>query len=257
MKYLQGKRILLTRTAEQNQATAKLVRDSGAIPVCLPCASIEVSDTHIHRAMQVLQSWPASDTDVIFSSRNGVWAVAQTVPDMARILSAYRVVAVGAKTAGALRQYGIHTVFQPDTASQQGLIRFYQNQTRPRHAVFFRARIGSSTLTDWLSSHGIQTHLCPAYDTHYLEQNEPEAYELLQHGDIDAVLLGSARTAEFYAQKTREIPADRMPVVATMSPQVTKAADKWGLRVQVTATEPSFEAMLHGLNDYFATQEKG
>ena len=256
MKHLHGKHILLTRTPEQNKETAKLVTSLGAIPESLPCTSIISLPQPIQQAWAGLQEFP-ENTDVIFSSRNGVQAVAEHVNDFQQLLSRFRVIAVGEKTAQALKNYGIHAGWMPNQASQQGLITDYPKYGLPKHAVFFRAETGSDALLDFLIDQGVQTTLVTAYKAILNPEENTTMIQQLQKGEIDAVLLGSARTAEFYLQKTGDLKLANHPAIAVMSPQVEKAADKLGLNVQVIAKQPSFKAMLESLNDYFATMKKG
>ena len=257
MNHLHGKHILLTRTEAQNKTTAELVAKLDATPVLFPCTHIEVLRQSIQDGINALSQLPAQDVDIIFSSRNGVEAVAKTLPKLAETLAKYRVIAVGEKTAQSLKKYGIQPCWTPQTASQQGLIEAYPDHGLPKHAVFFRAKVGSDDLLNFLAKHNIHTKLCPAYDTLLNPEAQPEVLQQIKQGQIDAVLLGSARTTEFYSQKTHSIPNKTQPIVAVMSEQVRKAADKSGLNVQVVASELSFNAMLQGLNDYFATHEKG
>ncbi|MDQ7004472.1 MAG: uroporphyrinogen-III synthase [Ghiorsea sp.] len=257
MNHLQDKHILLTRTEAQNKTTAKLVSKVGAMPVLFPCASIQILTENIQHAWQILSQLPTKNTDIIFSSRNGVEAVAQTVPKLAETLAKYRVIAVGEKTAQSLQERDIQPNWQPQIASQQGLIQDYPSHELPKYILFFRAKAGSDDLLNFLEQHGVHTKLCLAYDTLIQTEAQPQVLQQLKQGHIDAVLLGSARTAEFYAKKIQSTPNKARPVVAVMSQQVRKAADKLGLNVQVVASEPSFHAMLQGLNDYFEQHDKG
>ncbi len=257
MNHLQQKRILLTRTAEQNQQTAKLVASLGAIPVLFPCNQVQALPEAINKAWQVLQQPPQQATDIIFSSRNGVEAVANHVSDMASILSNYRVIAVGQKTASVLSEHGIHPAWLPSQASQLGLVQDYPKHGLPKHAYFFRAETGNDDVLSFLAQKQVNTHLVPCYQTIKNDEAYPEVLRQLEDNRIDAVLIGSARTADFYVQKVGDLDLANRPTIAVMSQQVTKAADKLGLNVQVIANKPSFSAMLQGLNDYFAMQEKG
>jgi uroporphyrinogen-III synthase len=255
MKYLHHKRILLTRTAQQNQHTAALVSSLGATPVLFPCNVIQALPEQIHPAWQSLQQQHSTQTDIIFSSQNGVEAVAGCVTDFAKTLSAYRVIAVGQKTAASLKTQGVDPTWVAKQASQQGLIQDYPKHGLPKQAYFFRATVGSDALVDFLATQQVPTTLVSCYQTVIDEQAQPEVLQDLKNKQIDAVLLGSARTAEFYRQKVGDLSLANTPAIAVMSPHVRKAADKLGLNVQVIAKEPSFEAMLLGLNDYFATQD--
>ena len=257
MNHLQQKRILLTRTAEQNQQTAKLVTSLGAIPVLFPCNQVQALPGVINKAWQDLQQPTKQTTDIIFSSRNGIEALANNVSGMANVLANYRVIAVGKKTASALEEHGIHPAWLPDHASQQGLIHDYPKHGLPKQAVFFRAETGSDDVLNFLAQKQVSVNLVKCYRTMLNDKAYPEVLRQLEENRIDAVLIGSARTADFYAQKVGDLDLANRPTIAVMSQQVTKAADKLKLNVQVVANQPSFKAMLQDLNDYFAKLKKG
>ncbi len=251
MSFLAGKRILLTRTVEQNLLTDSLVRDYAATPVHFSCVNLEILSQNIHSALKKLQGVTTEYTDIIFSSRNGVLAVASCDDNLAYTLQHFRIVAVGKKTAQALKKLNINTAFIPTDASQQGLIQVYQTQTPPQQVFFFRAEEGSDALADYFDTLNIKTQLVSAYRTTCNTEDASPMVQELRHQRIDAVLLGSAKTALFYCQRIANLELANQPIIAVISKQVAEAADKLGLNVQVIAEEPSFKAMLDGLNQHF------
>jgi len=253
MQNLHAKNILLTRASEQNKKTATLLKNYGANPVLFPCLDIEYLNGDIQTGITKLKQSHAGTTDVIFSSSNGVFAVAAAVANFTQIFSAFRIVAIGAKTAEALKTIGCPAHVIPNEASQMGLIESYKQLVLPKQVFFFRAEEGSDALTNYLTAKNVAWSLVPAYRTHCNTSPAPEILQQLKNGDIDAVLLGSAKTALFYIQKTQSLNLANKPVIVAMSPHVAQAADKLGLAVQVIAQRPSFKAMLDGLNQYFTS----
>lgn len=257
MSHLKGKHILLTRTAEQNKNTAQVVEKTGAIPVLFPCIHITYLSENIQQTLAEIQTEEPVNTDIIFSSSNGVKAVASCVHSLKKSLQGFRIVAVGHKTAQALAEHDCTPAFIPKEASQKGLIAAYQRQNMPQKAYFFRAEEGSDDLLLALKQQGVDTHLIPSYRASCPNDDVSPIISQLKNKAIDAVLLGSAKTAAFYVQRIANLNLANAPVIAVMSPQVEKAADKLGLKVQIIANKPSFSAMLQGLDDYFAAQDKG
>jgi len=252
MNFLYGKHILLTRTAEQNKATAKLVESYHAKAVLFPCLSIEYLPQNIQPSFDALVQTTPATTDIIFSSRNGVLAVAHSIKNINQTLQGFRIVAVGKKTAQTLSEYGLESHIIPDISSQQGLISSYKTEIKPKNVFFFRAEQGSDALLTFFAGQNIKTQLVPCYRSISSGEPSKNAQHQLEAGNIDAVLLGSAKTAQFYVQKTNHLQLANRPVIAVMSPQVAEAADKLGLTVQVIAERPSFKAMLDGLDAYFS-----
>lgn len=255
MKYLLGKSILLTRSVAQNKATAKLVTEAGAKPVLFPCLDITYLTSSIQQGLNQLQQSPLASTDVIFSSSNGVLALAQTASNLATTLADYRIVAIGKKTAAALQSIGCPAHIIPDKSSQLGLIQAYQSQPLPKQVFFFRAQEGSDSLCDFFKQQHIPCTLIASYQSGCLQEDATAIIQQLQQDHVDAVLLASARTAAFYVQRIGDITLANKPAIAVISPQVAEAADKLGLSVQVVARDTSFKAMLDGLNQYFAHKE--
>ena len=255
MKHLQHKNILLTRTPEQNIETAKLLASFAANPVYFPCMQVTSFPDEINKGLEALERQEKEACDIIFSSTNGVHAVAAQTKHLANALGRTRIVAVGRKTAQALAQYGIEADILPDDESQAGLVEYYRQNELPERAFFFRAREGSNALEDFFQANGIPLILIPCYDTSCNQDSFPDVLQQLTENTIDAVLLGSAKTSQFYVEKVSNLELANRPVVVVMSPQVAQAADKLGLSVQVIAEEPGFRAMLDGLNRYYENSQ--
>jgi len=252
MNFLHDKHILLTRTAEQNKTTAKLVASYHAKAVFFPCLSIEYLPRNIQSSFDILSETTPTTTDIIFSSRNGVLAVANSIKDMRQILQGFRIVAVGKKTAQTLSEYGLKSHIIPEISSQQGLVAAYKAETKPKNVFFFRAEQGNDALLDFFATQNIKTQLVHCYRSICSDDPNKNTKNQLEAGEIDAVFLGSAKTAQFYVQKINHLQLANRPAIVVMSPQVAEAADKLGLTVQVIAKKPSFKAMLDGLNVYFS-----
>ncbi|MFQ5519405.1 MAG: uroporphyrinogen-III synthase, partial [Mariprofundus sp.] len=74
---------------------------------------------------------------------------------------------------------------------------------------------------------------------------------MLQQGEIDAVLLGSAKVARFYLHRIGSLALANKPVLAVISEQLAVDARELGLNVQIVAKHASFDAMLDALVEYF------
>lgn len=253
MSHLSGKSILLTRGGEQNNKLANLVHEYGATPILFPCLSREILTHNIIAAVDMLLTLNPDDTDIIFTSQNGVTALGETFPNIASKINHFRIVAVGKKTAHALVELGCKVSFTPDVESQLGLISKYADIRLPKHVVFFRAEEGGDELSTALISQGIDVNMVFAYRTECDMQQPLSSFESLTKKNVDAVLLGSAKTAECYVKRLNNLDIANAPVIIVMSQQVAEAADKLGLTVQVIAKLPNFEAMLASLNAYFAS----
>ncbi len=248
---LSDKQILVTRAEKHCLALSRLVESYGAIPLCLPCLAIEDMPQSIAVGMRLL----ADCSDVLFTSACGVHAVAKAVAENGRrlddVLLNRRIAAVGTKTATALSQLGLRVDIVPQIASQDGLIEAYSTHGLPDGLLFFRAEQGRDDLVKSMLQQGVKVAVVPAYRTICPSGDARDVIAKLQAGDIDAVLLGSPRTAAHYLQRVGSEQTANRPVIAVMSEKMAVAVRELGLRVQVVAKEASFEAMLDALAEYF------
>lgn len=248
---LLGKRILITRAAHQLGELADRIRQRGAIPVAFPCLEYKPLQRSVRQQLAALQT----GDDIAFTSVNGVRCVADAAEGrLASLLRDHRIAAVGERTASCLKQQEIKAHIIPKTASQKGLIAAYREMGLPQRLIFFRAEEGGEELATYLRANGSQVITVPTYRTTCPDDDPAPTITLIQQGLIDAVMLGSAKTARHYLQRIGNVALANRPAIAVISRQVAQAAEEIDLQVQVIAKEASFTAMLDGLNDYFANK---
>jgi len=256
MSTLRGKRILITRAAEQAGDVARLVRKRGANPVPFPCLAIECLPDPVRAALPLLVRPGAQ---ALFTSVNGVQCVARTLGEaFASRFSDLPVVAVGRRTAEALAALGVRVAWTPRTSSressQTGLIEAWRDHGLPAHLIFFRAETGGDAVIRAMKQAGVAVHLIPAYRAICPNDDAAPVRDMLERNDVDAVLLGSARAARHYVQRVGDPALAGRPVIAVISRQVARACREIGLGVQVVAKEASFASMLDGLAAWFGEQ---
>ncbi len=247
---LKHQRILLTRSVEHLPALEAQVVARGAVPVLLPCLAVQWCDAAIKQAGASFSSY----SDVVFTSSNGVHAVAGCIADgldLRSLCAGKRIAAVGRKTADALQAYGVTADIVPDLASQDGLIAAYIERGLPGSLLFFRAVEGRESLAKALQQQGVKVKMVVAYRTVCPQDDAADVIHRMQQHEIDAVLLGSAKTARFYIQRMGSLKLADQTVLVAISESLAVALRKMGLSVQVVAKQASFEAMLDALAEYF------
>jgi len=250
MNMLSGKHILVTRSRTQAAATVALVRRYGAVPVQFPCLEVQCLPGNIRHGLKLLRQ---EGGHVLFTSSNSVLCVGEILgPDFADSLEAAQVAAVGSNTAAKLREFGINRVMTPRATSQEGLMSAYQQEGLPRRLVFFRAEEGRDMLTTALRKRGVEVHLVHAYRTICPEGDASEIKLALAERRIDAVMLGSAKTARHYVQRIGKAELANRAVLAVISRQVADYAQTLGLNVQLIAKQASFSSILDGLDHFFS-----
>jgi len=246
---LVGRNILITRTSDQAESTATDIRNRGGSPLLLPCLEMVCQEKNIRASKPVLEKGTG---EVLFTSRNGVACVAAALGDMfAPLLSSHQVTAVGEKTATALSQLNVRATMQPELASQTGLVEAYKERGIPEQILFYRAEEGSDLLADALTASGCNVTTIHAYRMQCPDSDASAMIRKIELKEVDAVLLGSAKTVRNYLQRIGSLEVANIPAIAVISRQVAKAAEEAGLSVQAVAKTASFDAMLDALVDYF------
>jgi len=266
-----GKRILITRASGQTESIAKRILQRGGIPVSFPCMAVVCLADSVRRSVSLFED---DRVQVLFTSSNGVHCVAAILGDaFVSTLQAVSVVAIGRHTTDALEALGVQVAWTSPLASQEGLIDTYRQRGLPGRLIFFRAEQGGDILFNALKAMGVDVYLVPAYRTICPDDDASVVIQALKNGKIDAVLLGSARTARHYVQRVKkELERERKgavslfrseesklppfflanrPVMAVISQQVANETRAMGLDVQVVAKEASFASMLDGLEAWF------
>jgi len=248
---LKGKRILLTRASHQLDNIEKMVRACGAEPLLFPCLTLEANEAELEQGIALLPEF----SDLLFTSANGVLTLASYYHGQNLTLKAAvgnkRIAAVGEKTATALKALDIAVDIIPEVASQDGLITAYASYGAPERLLFFRAEEGRDRLASELEKQGVTVKTVKGYRTVCPDDDASETVAMLAAGQIDAVLLGSSKTARHFLQRINSIELANRPVVVAISPLMADETEKLGLNVQVVAKSASFESMLDDLTEYF------
>ena len=246
---LTGKRILITRAVQQTTETTALIEKTGATCIAFPCLEYQVLQDSIQQGLSLAKGY----SDIVFTSVNGIHAVFKNCSSAHMDeLQKKRIAVVGAKTAAALKNYGLQASIIPTTSSQQGLIQHYQAHGLPQSMLFFRAEDGSDALLEYLQNQGVKTCLIKAYRSICPTNDNSEVLTMLKKNSIDATLLGSSKTVAHYLQRIGNLELANRPVLVAISQQVDNAADKLGLKVQLIAKQANFPSMLESLAEYFS-----
>lgn len=188
---------------------------------------------------------PRQDAGVtIFTS-----STAADILDAANWHSDTTVVAIGPKTAGALRQIGIDVDVVPERYSSAGLVDELAATVAGARVEVARSDHGSPTLLDGLNAAGAYVHETVLYR---LERPDDagRSIDAVRDGDVDGIAFTSSLTVERFL----DLAADRgvedavrtalgaLTVGAIGEPTARTAAEN-GLSVDVVADEATFESL--------------
>ena len=237
---LAGRRIVVTRAAEQADELAELLQQLGAVPVVMPLIEIVRDPGEIEQ----LAALALDDFDwLIVTSPNG----ASCLLDAAvAIPSATRVAAIGTATAAALRTAGIAVALIPTVQSAAGLLAEFP--AGAAKALVVQAATAEPTLAEGLAASGLLVTVVAAYRTAPARVNVGQQLAALS---ADAVLFASGSAARAWADVFGD---STPPVVVAIGPQTAAAATDAGLKVSVVAADHSLSGMVEALERHLSSQ---
>jgi uroporphyrinogen-III synthase len=233
MSPLAGRRIVITRAADQADATAALVMARGATPVVMPL--IDIVDDDAGMAALARLSMDSFDW-IAVTSPNGARRVA------AMLRSPHpKLAAVGRSTAAALQRCDLVA----DVQSAAGLLRVFPRG--PGRALVVQAAGAEATLVNGLIEAGWDVTAISAYRTVAVR---PSAAQQIAALSADAVLFASGSAVRAWAQV---FGTAAPPVVVAIGHQTVSAAERVGLKISTSSADHSIEGMLAALETYLST----
>jgi uroporphyrinogen III methyltransferase/synthase len=258
-KPLFGKRVLVTRAADQAASMAQALRDAAAEPVLAPAIRIAspANEAALHNAVAEVGSYAW----LVLTSRNGVDAFFGELRRQgadARRLGGVRVAAIGPATAACLREHGIEPDAMPDEyraeAVAEVILARHAGDMRGASVLLVQAEVARDALPDKLKKAGARVEQVPAYRTlPPLAAERARLRETLERGEMDVVTFTSASTVDntVAALGTGAALVLARVTVASIGPITTEAAERHGLHVAITASESTVEGLVTALETHF------
>lgn len=249
---LYGKRIVVTRAADQAEELCAALSGLGAMPIRIPIIrAVPIAD---RATIDGIAEGAAPGDWVVFTSANGVAAACDDANGNGRrkAFKGLRVAAVGPKTAVALQRRSIVPDFVPVEFTGESVGREMPD-VAGKNVWLLRAETAGHEITDVLAKRGATVHDIPVYRTER-EALTPAAVEDLARG-VDAILFTSGSTAKHFAEACAEYGWDmerfKQAVVACIGGVTERTARKLGFNVAVTPKEHTVSALVDAVADYF------
>jgi len=252
-----GRRVLVTRPAEQAGELAALLRAAGAEPVCVPMvrAVATPEGEGVAAALAALDGYDA----LLFTSANAVRAFAERLAGAGRAPDrAPRAICVGPATAEAARRAGFPQAEVPgERFDADSLLAALREQAPAgRRFLFVRGASAREVLPRGLRDAGARVDEAVAYRTEPAEVDAPALRAALVRGELDALTFTSASAARRFAELLDE-PARRAAAgckVAAIGGTTATALREQGLPPHVEADQAGMRALVEALADAFARQ---
>lgn len=200
---------------------------------------------------------------IIFTSGNGVRYFFERLfgKDIdIRELKGIRICAVGAKTAEAVRAFGLRVDLIPEEFNAEGLIEAFHSfcgrgSAAPFEGVRFllpRAEVGRELLPESIREKGGQIDVPVAYRAVRPEMHGKRLKRFLKEGRITVATFTSAATFHNF----REIMGDGVDellnalAIAVIGPVTRKAVENAGLRVEIMPRHATIEALVEEIRQW-------
>lgn len=229
---LQGKRIVVTRAANQADSLMNLLREKQATPLLYPCISIAP------RGIE----FDSRDYDwLIITSSNTAFSL------KGQIVSHLKIAAVGEATAQSVKEYlGKDAAFISDVQSAEALAQSLPLEAGAR-ILLPQSSLAKDNLSQKLSQRGAVVHSITAYDT-LLGAGGEDIPNMLD--SLDALTFTSGSCVENFTKRIHPKKADHLPA-AVIGDSSATVAQVHGYQTIVPETY-SIEAMVDALDDYFS-----
>ena len=251
---IMGRRVLVTRTAEQAGPLVQRLRALNAHVVQLP--TIEIREIDSESIDEAIRQLAGGHYDIVaLTSVNGVtrlWQAMRRHGLDARSLGSARIAAIGSETARSLAQRGINADVVPSTFTSAALAEeLIRDDLRDKRVLLARASQASRLLSDRLRDAGAHVDEVPLYDI-VTPPPDREALAELKRG-VDVVTLTSPSTARGLAQLAGDsVDLDSLQT-ACIGPVTAEAARALGFHVVAIAETHTIEGLVQAVGRYVAS----
>ncbi len=258
---LQGKTVLVTRSASQSSEFGDRLREQGAAVVEMPALEIgpPSSWAELDGAIAHLQDFDW----LILTSANGVQSFFQRLATQgldARALHGLNIAVVGEKTAQSLKSHGICPDFVPPDFIADALVTHFPDsqQLNGMRILFPRVESGGRTalINEFTAQGAIVTEIA-AYESRCPATIPLEALRALQHRALDVITFASSKTVKNFRhliESSVDLNGEPLPAIATLleplciasiGPQTSAACQQWLGRVDLEAQDYTLEGLMH------------
>ena len=258
-----GKRVLVTRPADRADELARMLRDEGAEPVRMPAIAIAPPEdpAPLERAVRELDAYAW----VVITSATGASALFAEIARQgrdARALGAAKVCAIGPATAAKLASYGVRADLVPEEfrgeAVASAILARHPEGLAGRRILLPRAAVARDVVPDTLRANGALVDVVPAYrNVSPGDAQRAELARAIREGAVDVVTLTAPSTLSSVCEALGDDAASVLAglTVASIGPITTAAAEKAGVRVDVSAREYTAVGLVESLVEHFRARE--
>lgn len=260
-KPLAGKRIVVTRAAEQAGEFIAQLQSLGAEVLSLPTITItEVEDpAELDRAIRELDKFDW----LIFTSRNAVRFLARRMgellpPDrVSQLMVSPEVAVIGSGTSDEALSVGFLASYEAQESRGEALGRELVNKVPGKRVLLPRGDRADATLPNLLREAGAEVVEVIAYRTIAPQSFDPKAVEAIRSGEVDVITVFSPSA---YENLVDEIGLENLHRqsskigIASIGPVTSQAVREDGFEVMIEAPSPSAASLCAVMASYFESR---
>ena len=246
-----GKNIVMTRDEPGNADFAEKIIERGGNPI--PFSTFQIKSlTETTGFLRILTKLSEYDW-IIFTSQNGVKVFFDAMEKLnkdARVFSSAKIACIGPQTEATLNQFAIKADFVPTvfTSEQFGKQLVSFSNMKDKKVLLLRSEIASDELVEILKQANAEVEDISIY-TAVMQKNET-AYleEKIHNREIDWITFASPSAVHgFFENINTEIITSSKIRIASVGPVTSKELERKGIKVNVTASEHTFEGLLDAI----------
>jgi uroporphyrinogen III methyltransferase/synthase len=253
---LAGRTIVVTRPRDRADEMIDAITRLGGEPLIVPLIAVQpLPMAEAHRA--TLRKLEHFDW-LVFTSASAVemfhpWFEKEMIRELPATL---RVIAVGEKTAAAVRAYSWHVETLAERASAEGVVAtlLRQKAGRDTKILFPSALEGRKLVPQELEKAGAQVVVLPVYQTAPATPKNLAVLSMrLRDKKIDAITFTSPSAVQqfFHLLPLSEWPVLREICLAVIGPTTAAAIREHGLQVSVMPETTSAAALIEAIAAHF------
>ncbi len=251
---LEGRTILVTRSAGQSAEFRALLESRGASVLCFP--TIEIADPDSWESCDAAIWKLAEYNGVCFTSKNAVEKFLQRIrvvrPQALNTLGLRNLFAVGIKTKSALESAGLTVQGLPRTSSAEELARILRKEELTgRRFLFPKSAIAGEILPQDLRTCGALVDEVTVYKTVMPEPGNLENIQArLANGTVDIITFFSPSSARNFIEMLGA-EALKKSTAAVIGPTTAEAVRELGIDPAVIAGQATTESLVQSIEKHF------
>jgi uroporphyrinogen-III synthase len=261
-KALTGKRVVVTRAAEQSDSLIRALREQGAIPIVLPLVAFEPPDDLAPLDKAIRDSGDRYDW-LFLTSQNAVRALQQRSATLglplAKALARVSIAAVGPATAQAARNAGLDVAYLATKHQGIALASELAAHIKGKRILFPRSNRANRDIVETLDRLGAQVTEVVAYKTVAADEQSSKPEVVLRNG-AEAIVFFSPSAVHFLLNllgSDRFLAFSQEVVFTAIGPVTEKALTEAGVRRIVVARDSTVAAALDALAELFSKPSEG